>query len=419
MSTAEAPTATYIVDLKAYPINITFREEAAASGNLPVDLEIPTLDEPLRFHHRKLHSFAYNDRYTLETSFACDQNDPKAADQLVIQLLPIGSLVTYYIHRLSDDYEPTEVDELRHRGRQCYTWNANHSGLVHDLVNALVEHGMILHSPLAPFDILDPHGLSPATVTRDHFTTEMEWRAWSSANFIKLHPPRVRQAWNWPAEHAYAAAATHRGPHGDFRILFNNYFGWHIERPSEDDTRGDLELITAELEPIAYMISRRSQCASGIHNVKTFSRAFAWDTKARPSTQSMRRYVSAARLAVLAPKEYEESSDKRSRVIYDKACEELDIDRHVREFSEGINLVVDEVRGLQAEHDEQAATRLNRLALLITCVFGFSVVTDVASFLGTKGSMFSLPTRISILLAAGAILLVLLAAIFWSIRLRR
>ncbi len=156
------------------------------------------------------------------------------------------------------------------------------------------------------------------------------------------------------------------------------------------------------------MISRRSQCASGFHNVRQLAKLLVFNGYEGFDTHDMRVYLSSTRLALLAPKDYEESTAMTSRTLYRQACDDLEIEKHTNDFYDGINALVQDIKGVNAEREERADKRLNRIALFLSVVLSMSFITDIAEFLYGDSGAFSFNERLETLMAGSAIFLLLL-----------
>ena len=401
----------YFAHVKSFPINIDFNDTMASGDTGAVYTAYGRLaghEAPIAvaFLLRPLASFIYNERYALEAVIDLGERSGSCCDHLTLRFLPLGCLVASFVHRIPADQGLEDVEQLKAVGLNCYEKDLALSGLIFDLIADLSHRGVIRHCPSLPYDMLDPHDFWQREPSREQFCSEMAWRAWSSGNFVAIGPC---DEWPWPREADYRPAPVQQSPNGRFAVLFTNYFGWCLEqaRAVSDDTAA----IADELEPVMYMISRRSQCASGLRNIQDLSRAFVWERHKGLTITDMRRYVSATRLAMLAPREYEESTDKSLRAIYHAACRDLTIDTHVAEVSACINMLAEDVRGLQAERDEAESRMLNRIAFCLTCVFGLSAVNDLSRFIGFENTLLTPWARIGLL--AGVLTLVV--SLLWRL----
>ncbi|RJS93616.1 hypothetical protein [Salinisphaera sp. Q1T1-3] len=398
---AESTTREYFVDIKSFPINVDLAQVDIAA-RYPVtarlrqdDGDPVDADFTVEFALRRLASFVYNPRQVLEGTIDMRAIDGLHCDYITLRFLPLGCLAVSFAHRLVAPTDRRNVASLRDRGHACYRHNLSFNGLIYDLVAGLSANGIIAHCPSLPYDILDPEAFWQHAPTREQFSTEMAWRAWSSGNFVAIGD---RPTGDWPQDAGYAGQTALASPNGRFVMLFNNYFGWHLKQTNQTGALADdAARIADETEPVMYMISRRSQCASGMRNIQELSRAFVWDREQGLRIGEMRRYVSATRLAMLAPREYEESTDKSSRAIYQTVCRDLAIDARVAEFSESINMLAEDVRGLQSERDESESRTLNRIAFCLTCVFGLSAVNDIAHFIAFEDTLLSPWSRLGLL----------------------
>jgi len=339
-SPAHPARRCYFTRIKSFPINIDLRDidldhsesiHYKASGQLSCAAGDPTDRQfVVDFAFKRLSSFVYNPRYALEGTIDLRDIDELSCDHLTLRFLPVGCLIASFVHRLPETAHTQDTVSLRLHGQNCYDSDLGLSGLVFDLIANLSQLGAISHCQSLPYDMLDEKEFWQRKPTRRHFCDEMAWRAWACGNFVTLG---AEENAYWQRDDAYRTRASLPSPHGHFEILFNNYFGWRLRSSTTANLAGDANLIAHELEPVMYMISRRSQCASGLRNVQDLSRAFVWDHHSGLKITEMRRYVSATRLAMLSPREYEESTDKSCRAIYNIACEDLAVNKRVAEFN--------------------------------------------------------------------------------------
>lgn len=395
----------FFANVKALPINVDFDPPRAdtdagriytATGvfDRPGD-ETPSSRRTMEFRWVRQASFVYNERFALEGVIDFDIASSPNCRRLILRFLPTGCLIAIFLHPVECAAHHYDARELQTLGADFYNADLQHSGFIHDIVESLASSRVIRHCPSLPYDLLIDPARRDRGPTRAEFCDEMAWRAWATGNFVTL--ASMAAAPDWAPEAAYRELPVLDAPNGCVRSLFNNYFGWRLACPASGHDGRATHVITEALEPIMYMISRRSLCASGLRNIRDLSRAFVWGDDPLLSVAEMRRYVSAARLAILAPREYDESSDKLSRAIYRRACDDLDIEARVSEFNDYLDSLVDEVRGLQAERDEYEARKLNRIAFGLTCVFGLSFVTDVSNFIAFKQNLLTPLQRVGLL----------------------
>lgn len=409
------PNSNYFVVTKAFPVNIELTAPIPdASGKETFRVRPEKMPEELVFARTPLESFTFNDVFALQAE--CELRHPVTGQtcNLVFQLLPVGTLVLHIVHPAPVSASCTSATELREFGTDHYRADDYWSEPVYEILADLERQKVISYCPVAPFDILQGQGRSKhwKQVDAEMFRREMAWRAWASGSYVTLGDQSDGEATDWQACSECPERPPQPTKRGQVSTLWTNYFGWSIQRFQEDGDRSDAAVLAHELEPVAYMISRRSQCASGFHNVRQLAKLIASDGHNGFNNHDMRVYLSSTRLALLAPKEFEESTATTSRNIYRQACDDLEIEKHTSDFYDGINALVEDIKGVNAEREEKAERRLNHLVMFLSVVLSITFISDIADFLIGESKGFSFADRLEILIVGSAIFLPLVILLF-------
>lgn len=405
------PNSNYFIVTKAFPVNVELTDRSVdATGKTTFRVRSEKIAEELVFAWVPLESFTFNDVSALQAE--CELQHPVTHQtcNLVLQVLPVGTLVLHIVHPAQAVAGIVSADQLREFGTDHYRADDYWSEPVYEILVELERQGVLNYCPVAPFDILQGTGKSKHRnqVDSGMFRREMAWRAWASGSYATLGDDSCADnATDWQT----CSECPERPPlptrRGQVKTLWTNYYGWSLERLPEDEGRSAPAVLARELEPVAYMISRRSQCASGFHNVRQLAKLIVLNGYNGFNNHDMRVYLSSTRLALLAPKDYEESTATTSRNIYRQACDDLEIEKHTSDFYDGINALVEDIKGVNAEREERADKRLNRIVMFLSVVLSMTFITDIAEFLFGNSSAFTFERRVDTLMAGSSILLLL------------
>lgn len=404
-------STTFFIVTKAFPVNVELTDrDLAASGKTIFRVRPERIAEELVFTRESLESFTFNDVSALQAECEVQHPVTHRPCNLVFQLLPVGTLVLHIIHPAPAIESLPSAASLREFGTDRYRADDYWSEAAHEILVELKRQGVLSYCPVAPFDILEGQERSKHNegVDSETFSQEMAWRAWASGSYATLADDAGANATDWQTRSECPERPPLPTKRGQVWTLWINYFGWNLRRTPDDQELSTPAILARELEPVAYMISRRSQCASGFHNVRQLAKLLVFNGYDGFNTHDMRVYLSSTRLALLAPKDYEESTAMASRNIYRQACDDLEIEKHTSDFYDGINALVQDIKGVNAEREERADKRLNRIALFLSVVLSMSFITDIAEFLYGDSSTFSFADRLETLMAGSSIFLLLL-----------
>lgn len=437
----------YHVKIKSFPVNITINDDVYRDRELvrhSVMIDTPGITQSLELAFQPLSSFSYNTCNALNAIITLDSCDSEAAELVIIQFLPMGSVNALFFHPLKSVSDIADVTALRDIAEMSFKSSLNWSGLVFDVIEAAHNKNLIAHSSVAPFDMLTHDGKPMKTPSRDEFIRKMAWRAWASNCFVKFFDESDRDALEnidvtrWPAEDLFEDSGLVQTKNGWFQTLFDNGFGWIIDCSSvsadlEEQNHRCLSLdslrnfktfsndvrigIAHELEPVSHAIAMRSICASGIGNVKVLSREFSKSSRLSLSVEWLRRYVSGIRLWILTGREYEEASRKVSRRVYNVVCENLRLIDCINDLRSNLADVAEEIQVVHAERNEHQNMMLNLLAFILTGLFGVSAIIDIVSFLAEPVSQGDLDMRLVSL--AGYVVAFAFIAVIMSLRSRK
>lgn len=411
----------YFVVTKAFPVNFVWADKGRKLASQPAfPVRVEAFAEELLFSTQQLESFTFNDLSALQAE--CEVVHPGTGQVcgLMFQLLPVGTLILHSVHRVPSQAELPCSDSLKEFGTEHYRADDCWTAVAYQVLEQLEALGVISYCEVAPFDILrrrnDPK--EPDRIDQATFCREMAWRAWASGSYATLAETAGNSDTDWRVRSELPERAALPTRRGEIWTLWPNYFGWNLRLLPEDAGQSHLSVLVRELEPVSYMISRRSQCASGFHNVRKLARLLISRGYDGFDTHDMRLYLGSIRLALLAPKEYEGSTAMTSRRIYRQACDDLEIEHHTQDFYDGINALVEDIKGVNADREQKAEKRLNRIAVFLSVALSLSLVIDIVEFLLGDSPSFSFQDRMATVTAGGASLLLLLI-VMWLIARRR
>ena len=91
----------------------------------------------------------------------------------------------------------------------------------------------------------------------------------------------------------------------------------------------------------------------------------------------------------------------------------------LNQFNECINMLAEDVRGLQAERDEKESKTLNRIMLCLTFVFGVSTISDISGFTALVPTSLTPSIQTGLLVAILGLISLLIMWLWHRYRLRR
>ena len=182
------------------------------------------------------------------------------------------------------------------------------------------------------------------------------------------------------------------------KTIDNNYLGWLY---TCQDNQASLDEVYALLEPIGFIMSQRSICSSGLHNMRTIASRFAYDQPMHIPVDDLRRYVALVRTNLMSCQIYEESSEKGARQVYTFMMEQqLNMPHQTGRLEQAMDAVSASITGMEAVHDERFQRRVSLAVMIFTCLTIVSVAADVSGFVDIRNTLLSISDRVQIVLAS-------------------
>lgn len=162
------------------------------------------------------------------------------------RLIETGTVVSFAIYQILDS--SSLIDSKLLIGSELFRLSNEDTLVAKKFADRLVHYGHAKHCSVMKYDLLKQ-------VSDDEFKEQMSWRAWGTTQYFSFSPDLNENAW---PQAKSADEADLELTYGSIRLIAENRFGWWL--PDEQTNLGS---VLFHLEPMAYMLTKRSIIAGG------------------------------------------------------------------------------------------------------------------------------------------------------------
>lgn len=313
-----------------------------------------------------------------------------------------GCVMAMYALEIPSSAVDCDGAVLLQRGQTYFRAGCPAASIVYTISRALVDAGILAMPASAPYDFIDKNP------DCQRFVNEMEWRAWASSSHLAIGAGASSYRWHMSSTYPYTEVPRTGNPR--VATIDRNYLGWTYET---DSAHSPVEIAFDMLEPVAFIMARRSICASAFHNMRMISTRFAYEQPIAMSADDLRRYIALVRTNLMACQIYEESSDKGPRQVYEFMNDHLGMDHQISRLEQAMDALTTSISGMEIAHEERFQRRISFVAVIFTCLTFVSVVAAVSGFVDAENTLFDLGFRAFLVAASLALSGAFVALLWW------
>lgn len=383
--------ANIVVHMRAFPFNL-FMKNDKDEGEVKLG--------DWNAERKRLETFIFNDVICFQIGFNPNEYETICPSRNIHQsisgyvrhvfqcfrLLETGTVVSFAIYQILDSSILTDSKVLI--GSELFRLSNEDTLVAKKFADRLVRYGHAKHCSVMKYDLLED-------VSDDEFKEQMSWRAWGTTQYFSFSSdlnenpwPQAKSADKVDLELAY----------GSIRLIAENRFGWWL--PNEET---NINSLLFHLEPITYMLAKRSIIAGGVNNLREIARYYVSESRTQLSPEILRQYDALIRLNIINVDDYTASTEKESRRVYRWAHEQNQLPQVMDDASSAHAPVAIALESMDREKEEQANRRVGIVLLVFTSLTFLSVVADIVGLLDYRQTMFLFEERFTIFASALAL----------------
>jgi len=386
-----------VVHMRAFPLNLFINDDKDES-----DISLGDWNA----QKKRLETFVFNDVFCYQIEFDSTEYQKLCPSRYVDQsvsgylrhtvqcfrLLETGTVVSFAIYEIIDSASHTNGKALI--GSELFRLSNEDTLVAKKFADSLVRHGHAKHCPVMKYDLMHE-------VSDDEFKEQMSWRAWGTTQYFSFTSDLSENP--WPQVKGVDEADLEL-TYGSIRLIAENRFGWWIINDKKNANS-----ILFHLEPMTYMLAKRSIIAGGVNNLREIARYYVSESRTHLSPEVLRQYDALIRLNIINVDDYTASTEKESRRVYRWAHKQNQIPEVLDDASSAHAPVAIALESMDREREERANRRVGIVLLVFTSLTFLSVVADIVGLIDYRQTMFLFEERFTIFASA---LIVTFGAVF-------
>ncbi|MCF8336855.1 MAG: hypothetical protein K9I74_02625 [Bacteroidales bacterium] len=376
-----------IIKTRIFPSGLMLFENLESNGYIEIN------DHTVKYNIFPLKTMYYNESYclsiVLDDSFSFEKyksNMYPNPIKLLIYILPNGMISVNHFYELSD--EIADLSSLVDFSSMLFNAIHEFDILIYNLIEKFKRKEILQSISPITYDLL-------STPNQKNFHKEMKWRAWATSNIICDKDVE--------ASNDSLKKYTLHGYNIKLEKIYTNLYRWYLPNNCKSS-----EIEPYILEPVSYVLSYRTIIESANRNIEKITQDYILNNKLIINSLLLRKYMNHIKLKVIKTKQYEGSSNKFTRSIYENLYQDHNIDKLIAELDNSNELIYNTLESSKHEKSEKTSFYLNFVAVIFTGLAFISVIADLVGLIDYHKTLLDFKPRLIIVLLSLLIVLFIL-----------